>query len=631
MRSIRARSLRNRLLAPLAALCALTLSACDSAPPPVDSGDAGHPAPDLALPGLEGPVEVLYDDRGVPHIYATTTHDVLLAQGYLVSRDRFAQMELMRRSAVGRLAEIAGPSAIADDTVARWAGHGRMGEEIYASLPEDDVARRAAEAFVEGVNLYIDAVNRREEDPAVEGAEILNVVLSSPWFGHWSPSDVFALARYQSASLSFYPRSDVERSLRLAAVLAAFPADADDARARARSGLYEDLFTQAPARPVFTREGFPDEAATALVPTLEPRADTRFTPQLRALRGALPFLDRLEASSEQVFGDSVTRGSNVWAVAGEHTASGHPILADDPHLALISPAVWWYVHLDTARMGGEDALEVEGTAFPGLPGVIVGFNRRVAWGVAATGDDVTDAYQEDLAGECDAQGDVASGTVRHLGAEHPVAAREEAIRVAGADDVIVRLPYPSHRPESQFVPGSCVATGEGRATAISIRYTGWGPSNELAAFFGLMRARDAQEGLAALEHFEVGSQNFVVIDQDEVVWSTRARLPVRDPRARTLTIERGSPRARVRTCCSRERASTSGSAISRAPRFPTSSRPRPGGSPPPTRTTSASRPTATPATTATTSGSATTRAGAPAASTSASPPSWRAEAWSLPT
>src|SRR5690606_2134805 len=116
---------------------------------------------------LDGEVEVIYDDRGIPHIYGTTRHDVLVAQGYLMSRDRFAQMEFIRRSVLGRIAEIAGPDSLEDDIISRWEAYRRMGEEIYESLPADDVARLSAEAFVEGINHYIDAVARREENPAV--------------------------------------------------------------------------------------------------------------------------------------------------------------------------------------------------------------------------------------------------------------------------------------------------------------------------------------------------------------------------------------------------------------------------------------------------------------------------------
>lgn len=538
----------QRFRSALLTLSCLLLIACgDDDPGPSDAGpDAGGETFDLALPGLDGEVEVIYDERGIPHIYGTTRHDVLVAQGYLMSRDRFAQMEFIRRSVLGRIAEIAGEDSVEDDVTSRWEAYRRMGQEIYASLPEDDLSRRSAEAFVEGVNLYIDAVERREENPAVRGAEVINLVLSSPTHGHWEPADVFALARFQSANLSFDPRDDLNRSARLAAVTAAFPADfPDDPRIAARSGFFEDMYTQVPARAAFTDDGFPDGTTSALLPVIDPRRPSaRFLPDLRSIQGAMPFLDRIEERQARIFGDLVTRGSNNWTVAGEHTASGSPILSNDPHLSLISPAVWWYVHLNTARMGGEDMIDAEGTAFAGLPGVVIGFNRHIAWGVTTTGYDVTDGYQEVLTGGdgvtvCDADGNVVGGTVLFDGAQMPIAFHEEEIGISFTDPVSVRFAYTPHRPGSQFLPGSCVAVEgmPGQYRAISVRYTGWEPSNELATFIGLMTASDVEEGRAALDHFAVGSQNFMIVDRDSIMWSTQARIPVRDPRARTLTID----------------------------------------------------------------------------------------------
>lgn len=548
---------RIRLLLALACL-ASPLAACGDDPAPTDGGtdagtDGGEP-PDpnrLELPNLDGAVEVVYDDRGVPHIYATTRHDLLVVEGYLMSRDRFAQMEFIRRSVLGTLSEVTNADQLQSDRDARWEGYRRLGEEIYESLPADDPTRLTAEAFVEGINYYVDAVERREEDPAVEGAEIINIVLVSPNFGHWAPADVFALARYQAANLSFDPRDDLNRSRRLAAVLDAFPSDATDPRFAARAGLYSDLYGQSPAREVYTRDGFNDGTTAAILPRRPGFGPGRpgagggergpaFVPDVRSIDGAMPFLDRIMARGERIFGDLVTRGSNNWTVAGSLTASGHPILANDPHLSLISPPVWWYVHLNTARMGGEDMIDAEGVAFAGLPGVVLGFNRHIAWGATTTGYDVTDGYQEQItgAGACDAMGDVIGGTVLFMGAQREIAFHEETIRIGGGDPVTVRFAYPTTRPGSQFLPGSCVQV-EGTTdqwTAISVRYTGWEPSNELAYFTGLLTATDVEEARAAQDAFEVGSQNFQVVDVDDIFWSTQSRIPQRDDRATDYMI-----------------------------------------------------------------------------------------------
>ncbi|HBQ18124.1 MAG TPA: hypothetical protein DEF51_45715, partial [Myxococcales bacterium] len=166
-----------------------------------DAGPDGGPmGEEIALPGLDGPVEVVIDDRGMPHIYASTVHDLMVVEGYLMSRDRFAQMELIRRNVLGTLAEVlynADPSVLGDDRDSRFLGFMRQGRAIYESLPADDETRLAAEAFVEGVNHYIDQVLDTDEYLPPMGLELINIVRASPNFGHWDPADVFAIARFQ--------------------------------------------------------------------------------------------------------------------------------------------------------------------------------------------------------------------------------------------------------------------------------------------------------------------------------------------------------------------------------------------------------------------------------------------------
>jgi penicillin amidase len=534
---------------------AIALAACDGGGPPQPTGiDTLPVAEEIALAGLDGPVEVVYDTRGVPHIYATTRHDLAMAQGYLMAIDRFAQMEFIRRSVLGRVAEAVGDSVLEGDLDARWAGYGRVGRRIYESLPPTDVTRLTAEAFVQGINAYIDEVRgcplptpgqpRRRCDPVVRGADAFNLVVVSPFFGHWDPADVFAMARFQSANLSFDADPEVRRSRNLAAALAAFPTTSPDPRLAARAGFFSDMFGEWPARAVFSRDGFNDGTTEALLPdpgSRRPRLPAiAWAPSVASLDGALPFLERQQAFGERFFGDVLTRGSNNWLVAGSLTASGHPIMSNDPHLSLISPPVWWYVHLDTARANGEDMIDAEGIAFAGLPGVVLGFNRDIAWGATTTGYDVTDVYQEQLTGACDADGNVTSGTVLFDGSQVPIAFHDEVVHLMGevGGGTTYRIPYVPHH--GAFIPRSCAplpAGPPGQFTALTVRYTGDEVSNELAYFVGLLTATTVEEARVAQDHFRVGSQNFIVADRSSILWSTESRIPVRDPRAMTYTID----------------------------------------------------------------------------------------------
>lgn len=504
----------------------------------------GAPEERLDIPGLEGPVDVIYDGRGIPHIYGTTTHDVLMAQGYLMAVDRWPQMEFIRRGVTGRLSEVVGllqPDIIEQDFDARVNGFARMGRRIYESLPEDDRSRRFAEAFIEGVNLYIGKVRSREVVPADTGNDLIPFLVNptpATFLDDWTPADIFAMARYQAFSLSFDAPDDINRSRILAAMQATFGGDTD-----VRRGIYADLYSPRPARPTFTRDGFNNEGTDTGSRAWDrdgqgprPFAPMPLPNPLLLARGAR-YLERTSAFIERFgFGDE-SRGSNNWVVAGSHTASGHPIMSNDPHLSLYSPPVWWYCHLNTAAMNGgesddpERSLDVQGVSFAGLPGVVLGFNRHVAWGATTTGYDVGDIYEEQITDDGDGP-----GTVRFQGRDVAITVETETFRIMGGRSMTREIEYvPHHGP---ILPGTRTAVDgqPGRFTGLSVRYTGFDVSNELAFFTSMAVARSVDEAEAAQDAFRVGAQNFVFADVDSIRWSSESRVPVRDARACTFEI-----------------------------------------------------------------------------------------------
>jgi penicillin amidase len=538
-------------------LASLALTACPGPTPATDSGvDGGpptsiedFPTTELQLPGLDGVVEVAYDDRGIPHIYGTTLHDVHMVQGYLMSRDRFAQMEFIRRNVVGRLAEVAGaadPTLVQTDEENLTTGYRHNGEVVYAALmastdPVDMRTVAIAQAFVDGINLYIDRVSASPptEDPYVTGGEAINFILLSPYFGHWRVEDVFAMARFQAASLSYDAGADTSRTATLAAIRATFGDPTDP-----RRGIYADLFSDFPARTDTTRDGFNNEptdmGTTALLPDLaRPRGPAIELPPVPSLVAAQGFFDRMADRFETLGMGDEHRGSNNWLVGGSLTASGHPILSNDPHLSLISPPIWWYCHLNTARMGGEADLDVQGVAFAGLPGIVLGFNQHIAWGATTTGYDVTDVYLEQITAGTGGAPDTVSFDADGDGTPAQVAIVQDVqmLHVAGGSDVTFTIERVPHH--GTIIPGTrtAVAGMPGRFTALSVRYTGDEPSNELAYFTQLATATTVEEAQAAQAYFEVGSQNFIVIDADSIRWSSRSRVPVRDPRALTFAYD----------------------------------------------------------------------------------------------
>ncbi|MBN1210680.1 MAG: penicillin acylase family protein [Myxococcaceae bacterium] len=508
---------RSALLSRFGLLVAVLLggvSGCSDSTvdPPVDPPGTSNPK----LPGLEGPVEVVVDTRGMPHIYASSLHDAMLVQGYLMARDRFPQMEILKRNVTGQLAEFIGtlsPMALENDVAARVIGFKRLSEQIYASLPEGAPEKVAVEAFAAGVNVHI-AELRSGSAKLPPGAELLGLLMSRPSaFTDWRPQDSIAIGRYLSHALSYSAGEEVALTQARMAVAAKFPAG------NPRAGLFRDFWSFAPAREVFSREGFSKVEGEA-------SAGRAVLPDGQALSKAQGFLDAARRLRE-VLGDE-SRGSNNWVVAGAKTASGAPLLANDPHLSLPSPPLFWYSHLNTKQAGGN--LDAQGLSLVGVPGVILGFNDQIAWGSTTANHDVTDVYEETITEGVDGAPD----TVLFQGQQVPIEIITETIKVAGKPDVVLQLErVPHHGLILPTIQDGAVVPRTA-SKALSARWTGDEVSNELSAFLGLNTATNLEEVRAALANFKVGAQSFVVVTRGgDIFWSTQSRLPVRDPRAMT--------------------------------------------------------------------------------------------------
>lgn len=514
---------RSRLLAALGVVVSVGIggvSACSSDDPPTPQPPVEEPPVSTGekLAGLEGPVQVVVDDRGMPHIYATTLHDASLVQGYLMARDRFPQMEFLKRNVTGRLAEFLGSlsaSSVENDVSARVIGFKRVADRIYASLPAGSPEKAALDGFAAGVNVYIGEL-RTGKARLSTGAELLGFLVSNPAaFTDWTPQDSVALGRYLSYSLSYSAEAEVALTKARGAAAAAFPSG------NPRAGLFRDFWSFAPSRDVFTREGQSSGGAVSKR-TVSP---TRL-PDGELLSQTQGFLDGARRLRE-VFGDD-SRGSNNWVVAGSKTASGAPLLANDPHLSLPSPPLFWYSHLNTKKAGGN--LDAEGISLVGVPGIILGFNDRIAWGSTTANHDVTDVYEETIAAGPSGSPD----TVLFKGQQVPLEIITETIKVAGKPDVVLKLEnVPHHGVIIPTIQNGAVVPRTA-SKAFSVRWTGNDVSSEVGTFLGLNVATNLTEAKAALAKFRVGAQNFVVTTREgDIYWSTESRLPLRDPRALT--------------------------------------------------------------------------------------------------
>jgi len=308
------------------------------------------------LPGLTGPVEVVYDDRGVPHIFATTDEDAFRVFGWVQARDRLFQLELTARAGAGRLTELLGARALPADRDARELGLPWASERRFAAVDTASDYSRALGAYAEGVNAWIAGMKRHELP--------LEYRLLGRRPTPWQPRFSFYMFAGMSETLARYDPADSR--LRVQALVGA---EAAEALVPVNSPIQEPIEPNG-AAPRF-----------ALSPLPPPGGPDSAAATLAFATATAPVGDGA--------GPDVTLGSNNWAVAPERTAEGHALLAGDPHLALTLPSIWYEAHLVVPGR-----FDVAGVALPGAPGIVIGFNRDLAWTFTNTGGDVLDRYLE---------------------------------------------------------------------------------------------------------------------------------------------------------------------------------------------------------------------------------------------
>lgn len=441
----------------------------------------------LRVSGIAAPVEVLRDAHGVPHIRAASEADALAALGWVHAQDRLWQMEFQRRLAAGRLAEVLGPAALDADRLFRTVGIARAATSTWARTERD--ARDHVEAYVRGVNAFLDA--HRGHRLPVEFA--LLGIEPEPW----RPEDVVAWTKTMAWMLATDWREELLR-----------------ARVAARVGeegaalLMPDATA---ATPVIVPEGPVASEPTSADPvegTVGPVATARVEAWLLALA----------ADVDRTFAPGLAAASNNWVVAGSRTVTGQPLLANDPHLGAQTPAVWYLAHFTGGR------LDVMGATLPGVPGVVVGHNGRLAWGVTNLMADVQDLFVERLNASQEAEYD---------GAWEPLTVHHEIIRVKDAPDIPLLVRATRNGP---LVSDLFDDAAGGRA--VSLRWTGADADDQtIAAFLRVAAAQTWDEFAVALSGYHGPPQNFVYADTDgNIGYLAAGAVPVRAGDAGTWPV-----------------------------------------------------------------------------------------------
>ncbi len=354
---------------------------------------------------LSAPVHVIFTEMGRPHIYAENRLDMGFALGFVVARDRFFLMDLQRRLAQGRLSELLGDAALANDVEARNTGMDQVAQLLVDNLDEDDA--EYIDAYVRGINAYIEAVRQKKADPPSELVPFKFLLGSTEEIDFMKPftrRDIAAMVAVIMYETNF-ETSDVGRTAKFARLQELYTDDQIPYASERRQGALQDIWAGGIA-PLFeahsvsgwTVEQGSSGASGARPAPVKPRYDGLAPKDLKLNVGLLERShQRLTALSERLGKRELDNfGSNTWAVASSHTADGSGLVAGDGHLPLDLPALMYQIGLDTKTFGENEELRQTGLLITSLPILAVGTNGDVAWSQVNPFADIVDWYAEEL-------------------------------------------------------------------------------------------------------------------------------------------------------------------------------------------------------------------------------------------
>jgi len=440
-------------------------------------GTVPSPSGNLAIAGLSAPVEVIRDREGVPHIFAKTTDDLYTALGFVHAQDRLWQMELQRRTGQGRLSEIFGERTFTTDVFLRTLDLYGHAERSLAALPAE--ARSALDAYARGVNAIM---TRRLGwlEPRLPPEFLLLRHRPEPW----RPADSAVIIKLMALQLSMNINHEI---LRLA--------------------LAAEGLTSAEIKDLL-----PLDAAPPPLPEIAQLYPLKRTPTAERRADALPLLDSLIG----------TGASNNWVVSGARTRSGKPLLANDPHLRLAAPAVWYLAHLALERPGADTA-NVAGASLPGMPLIVLGRGDHVAWGFTNTGPDVQDIFIEKVNPDNPREYLTPEGW-------RPFEIEEMAIAVKGSDVRKVERRRTRHGPVLPgFYRNLDGLLGAGHVAALQWTALRDDDTTIAAGLFD-PNLKSVADYVARMSQFMVPMQSMVVADTSGGIGMIApGRVPVRDP------------------------------------------------------------------------------------------------------
>ncbi len=427
---------------------------------------------EIQLTGLAGPVDIYRDALGVPHVYASSTHDLFFAQGYVHAQDRFWQMDFWRHTGSGRLSEMFGEGQLDTDKYLRTLGWARVAQKELEALDPQTLA--ILQAYSEGVNAYL-----ADHAGSAISLEYSVLKLLTPDYQPepWQPLNTLTWAKAMAWDLRGNMDEEIERAYLLKSLspeqvseifppyqgnmpVIVAPSEQSAAVEQQKSGLKnQDV-----------RDGTGSSGLESLFKTI--------APQILALNIQTKNLDVLLGAG------GVGIGSNNWVISGRLTSSGKPLLANDPHLAIQMPSIWYEIGLHCTPKSEACPFNVVGFSFAGTPAVIIGHNDRIAWGVTNVGPDVMDLYIEKI-------NPANPNQVEVNGQWQDMELLTETIQVGGGDPVEITVRSTRHGPLLSDVSETLTNLGAQGGLSmpstygIALRWTALEPSNLFHAILGL--------------------------------------------------------------------------------------------------------------------------------------------------
>ncbi|WP_042376781.1 penicillin acylase family protein [Streptacidiphilus melanogenes] len=500
----------------------------------------------IHLQGLSGPVDVVRDDKGIPQVYASTPEDLYMAQGYVQAQDRFWQMDVNRHITSGTLASMFGSGQVQTDAFIRtmdWQGVAQKEWNTQLS----DTTKKYLQAYTNGVNAWLG------QHPGGAGASLEYALLGTVYGGYkpapWTPVDSISWLKAMAWDLSGNMQQEIDRSL-LAGTFTSQqisdlypPYPTANGTIIAKTGeVKNDAYVPADGAKTPTGSSGATGASgtstsngatssgSGTVPAAYRTAQGKPAVQ-GAQQAALALADNLSVLPTMLGRPGAAGiGSNSWVVDGNHTTTGKPLLANDPHLAPGIPSIWYQMGLHCTTVSASCPFDVTGFTFPGMPGVIIGHNQNVAWGFTNLGADVQDLYLEQVNSD---------GTYLLDGKNVPFVTRQETIKVAGGSDqtITVRtadgMPIISdHDTQEQSVGVSAPVDGSapprGGGYAIALKWTALIPNKTMDAVFALDKAGDFSQFRSAAQDFAVPAQNLIYADtRGNIGYQMPGDIPIR--------------------------------------------------------------------------------------------------------